>query len=189
MNILFFDFETDKIPEWKLPSEDPCQPHWVEFAAILANSETQEILQTARAIIKPDGWIIPDDVAAIHGITTERALAEGIPEIDALDKFLELFQHCQLRVAHNSTFDNRVARIALKRYRPDLIADEVWKDPALYYCTMVQYSKMFGGKWPKLGEAHEFLFNEPVTDAHSAMGDTKACMRIYFELQRRAAAA
>ncbi|HFO1417848.1 TPA: hypothetical protein ACHIWN_005760 [Pseudomonas aeruginosa] len=33
-----FDFETTGIPEWKLPSEDPCQPHIVEVAALLCDA-------------------------------------------------------------------------------------------------------------------------------------------------------
>ncbi|KSJ98283.1 hypothetical protein APA24_21400 [Pseudomonas aeruginosa] len=36
-----FDFETTGIPEWKLPSEDPCQPHIVEVAALLCDAAGQ----------------------------------------------------------------------------------------------------------------------------------------------------
>ena len=36
-------------------------------------------------IIKPDGLIIPDEAIAVHGITNERANAEGVPFADIID--------------------------------------------------------------------------------------------------------
>ena len=82
--ILFFDTETTGLPLWKEPSEDPRQPHLVELAALLVNPDTREMIAFMDVIIKPNGWTIPVDVSEIHGITTERALAEGIPEEEAL---------------------------------------------------------------------------------------------------------
>jgi len=183
MNTLFFDTETTGLPEWKLPSEDAAQPHLVQLASILVDDQTREQKARLDVIIRPDGWIIPEDVAAIHGITTERAMDEGIPEVDALDMYLDLYKICHLRAAHNTTFDNRIIRIALKRYRPDLVSDEEWKDKNLYFCTMLEYSKVYGGKWPKLEEAYEKLLGKKLEGGHNAMVDTVACMDIYFALQ------
>ncbi len=183
MNILVGDTETNGMISWKEPSESEHQPHCVQLAALRVDPTTQDVLEQMDVIIKPDGWIIPQETIDIHGITMERAMDEGIPEVDALDMYMALHSKCGLRVFHNSTWDNRILRIMLKRFRPDLVTDEEWKDASRYYCTMVQYSKHFGGKWPKLAEAYEFLFNEKFENAHSAMGDTKACMRIYFKLQ------
>ena len=178
--ILFFDTETTGLPLWKDPSEDPRQPHLVELAALLVNPDTREMIAFMDVIIKPNGWTIPVDVSAIHGITTERALAEGIPEEEALDMFLALYEQCGVRVAHNTTFDNRIIRIAMKRYRPDAVSDDQWKDKGSYHCTMVEHSKVHGGKWPTLDEAHRHHFGTPLEGAHRAMTDTKACMKIYF---------
>jgi len=75
MNLIMpFDTETSGIPIWKEPSESECQPHLVQLAAILVEPDSREIKQEIDVIIKPDGWIIPDEVAEIHGITTERAI-------------------------------------------------------------------------------------------------------------------
>ena len=178
--ILFFDTETTGLPLWKDPSEDPRQPHLVELAALLVNPDTREMIAFMDVIIKPDDWTIPVDVSEIHGITTERALAEGIPEEEALDMFLALYEQCGVRVAHNTTFDNRIIRIALKRHRPDAVTDEQWKDKTKYHCTMVEHSKKHGGKWPTLQEAYFFHFGKNFDDAHNAMADTKACMEVYL---------
>lgn len=178
--ILFFDTETTGLPLWKDPSDHPDQPHMVQLAAVLADPESREIIDKMDAIIKPDGWVIPDDVAAIHGITTERALEDGIPEAEALDMFLAMYARCGLRVAHNTTFDNRIVRIAMKRYRPDAVTDDQWKDKSGYHCTMVEHSKKHGGKWPTLIELYKHHTGMDLTDAHSAMADTLACMDCYF---------
>lgn len=178
--ILFFDTETTGLPLWKEPSEHPDQPHLVELAAMLVNPDTRELIAFMDVIIKPDGWIIPEEVVKVHGITTERALAEGIPEAEALDMFLALYEQCGIRVAHNMTFDNRIIRIAMKRYKPDAVSDDQWKDKASYHCTMVEHSKKHGGKWPTLGEAFKFHFGREFENGHRAMIDTKGCMEIYF---------
>lgn len=186
MNILGFDTETTGIPLWKEPSEHEGQPHIVQLAGILVDSESREVISQMDVIVRPDGWIIPDDVAAIHGITTERAMDEGIPEPDALEQFLELYRQCQLRVAHNTTFDNRLIRIALKRFQPDLISDEEWKDNSRYYCTLVNCKKIMGGnKGHTLSEAYKHFTGNDLVDAHSALADAKACLQIYWELQAK----
>lgn len=189
MNLNFFDTETTGIPDYKAPSESEHQPHLVQLGAILVESDTRKELQVLDVIIKPDGWSWDDSDTSedgafkAHKITMERAMDEGIPEIEALDQFMEIHKKSGLRVAHNTTFDNRIIRIALKRYRPDLIPDEEWKDKSRYHCTMVEYSKRFGGKWPKLVEAYKHLTGKEIEAAHTAIGDTRSCMAIYFALQ------
>lgn len=181
--VLFFDTETTGIPDWKSPSDAEHQPHLVQLAGILADPETREEIKTIDVIIKPDGWSIPDEVAEIHGITTERALDEGIPEADALEQFLELYRESHLRIAHNTTFDNRIIRIALKRFCPDLISDQEWKDRERYYCTHLNAKKVMGGNsGHTLAEVYEHFVGKPLEDAHTAMADARACMAIYWAL-------
>ena len=73
--ILVFDVETTGLPLWNEPSEDPRQPHLVQLAALLVDDDTRQVISTLDVIVRPDGWLIPEDVAAVHGITTERAAA------------------------------------------------------------------------------------------------------------------
>ena len=178
--ILFFDTETTGLPLWKEPSDHPDQPHMVQLSALLVDADTRELIQLMDVIIKPDGWVIPEETIAIHGITNERALAEGIPEAEALDMFLAMYANAKFRVAHNTTFDNRIIRIAMKRYRPDAVSDEQWKDAALYHCTMTAHTKKHGGKWPKLTELYLHYFGREMEGAHTALADAKGCMEVYF---------
>ena len=82
-----FDFETTGIPEWKLPSEDPCQPHIVEVAALLCDAAGNTI-DRFEAIVRPNGWEISPEMTAIHGISHEQAMDVGISEAEALEGFL-----------------------------------------------------------------------------------------------------
>jgi len=182
--ILFFDTETTGLPEWKIPSDDPGQPHAVQIAAILCDEDTQEVIEEFEVIVKPDGWTIPDEVAEIHGITTEIALEKGIPEQEALMMFLGLYAECDLRVAHNTTFDNRIIRIGLKRFLPEAVPTEDWKDRDSYYCTLVNARKIMGGKsGHTLAECYLHFTGKVLENAHTAMADTRACMEIYFAMQ------
>lgn len=195
---LFFDTETSGLPLWGTPSDHPDQPHLVQLGALLVDMDSREVEQSLDVIIKPDGWTIPDDVANIHGITTERAMDEGIPEAEALEMFLEMWAQ-RLRIAHNQSFDERLIRIACKRFRDpkepgaEVPFSDMWK-AGRSACTQLiatpilklpptpkmKAARRFHHKSANLAEAYEFFMGKPMVNAHNAMADVLACKDVYF---------
>jgi len=194
VNIFFYDTETTGVPAFKDPSDAPHQPHIVQFAGALVDAETNRTIASIDLIARPDGWEIPAEVAAIHGITNERALAEGVPEALILSVVYGLWMRAQRRIAHNEQFDARIVRIACKRFLGESEA-EAWKAGqaectarmSTPLCAMPPTDRMrsagFGNyKTPKLSEAHEILLGEPLQNAHTALADVDACRRLYFHM-------
>lgn len=177
--ILFYDTETTGLPLWKEPSGDPRQPHLVQIAALLVDSETREVVEEFNLIVKPDGWTIPDDVVTIHGITTAYALEHGTSEADVLGAFLALHELADERVAHVESFDMRMVRIAIKRYRGDALAD-AWKAAPAQCTGKLAKEVLCLNKMPRLTEAHQQLCGTSMTGAHEAMADTRGCMAVFF---------
>lgn len=197
---IFYDTETTGLPLFNEPSEDPRQPHIVQLAACLVDLDKRETISSMDMIIEPDGWVIPDEVAAIHGITTEHAQAFGVSESLAVGMFLSLWERSQRRIAHNESFDARILRIALMRHESPAEAD-TWK-AGLAECTQIlstpilklpPTAKMIAArrnhhKSANLGEAYEFFTGKKLEGAHRAMVDVTACMDVYFAIQNRALA-
>lgn len=195
MNLkLFFDTETTGLPDFKAPSESAHQPHIVQLAALLVDMDTRETIQSMDVIIRPDGWTIPNEVAAVHGITTEHAIDVGIPESLAISMFMELWAG-RTRVAHNQQFDARIVRIALMRFQGEDSAD-VWKSGpaectatmATPICQLPPTAKMVRAgfnkfKTPNLGEAYRHFTGNELVNAHSAMADVLACRDVYFAIK------
>ncbi|MBS0279193.1 MAG: 3'-5' exonuclease [Proteobacteria bacterium] len=186
--VLLYDTETQGLPDWKSPSGGEQQPHIVELYAALADAESGHIVDELHAIVKPEGWTIPDDVAAVHGITTERATLEGQPEALVFTRFLQMHARAKERVGHNESFDARIMRIAHKRYRSDEEADAFKAAPA--FCTMRAMTdhcklpgKRGGYKFPSLSEAYQHFFGRPLEGAHSARTDALAAGKLYFALK------
>lgn len=179
--ILFYDTETTGLPQWSLSSDDPSQPHLVQLGAILADADTRKEVASIDLIIHPDGWVIGDEVSAIHGITQDMALRVGVSERLALNTFIQLWGSTDTtRVAHNKTFDQRMLRIALKRYESPHM--DAWADKDSHLCTMRMYQQLFGGKNVKLIDAYHDATGKELVNAHSAMADARACMEIYWWL-------
>src|SRR6185436_10750455 len=74
---LFFDTETTGLSR---------ESRMVQIAWVLCGHDGEEISRACH-IIRPEGFSIPRDATAIHGITTERAMAQGIPLAEALEGF------------------------------------------------------------------------------------------------------
>ena len=178
IELLGFDTETTGLPNWQTPSGGEDQPHMVQLAALRVDSETQEVKQSLDIIIKPDGWIIPEETIEVHGITQEYAMDVGVPEDLALEMFLAMHEGCEKRIAFNTTFDNRIIRIATKRYLHEPL-QEKWKE-APYECAMDLSRKVMGGKNPKLSAAYKHFIGKELEGAHNALVDTSACMEVYF---------
>ena len=200
---LFYDTETTGLPLFSEPSEDPRQPHIVQLAAQLVNLDTGRVISTLDVMIKPAGWVIPEEVSQIHGITTEMASDLGISETLAVEMLLDMSKG-RLRVAHNEPFDARLVRIACKRFFDEATAEE-WKAGAAE-CTQRLASpimklppteamlakRMRGPKSPNLREAYLHFTGRELENAHSALADVQGCRDVYRaikcgQLQRVAA--
>lgn len=202
MNLgIFYDSETTGLPLFKEPSEHPDQPHIVQLAALLVDLDTRKEISSMDVIIRPNGWTIPDEVAAIHGITTAHAEAVGIEEVTAIDMFMALWAGPgRLRIAHNEQYDARIMRIALKRFydKPEhvLPISDTWKEGkaectarlSTPLCALPPTEKMkaarrFHHKTPNLIEAYRHFTGRELENAHSAMADVMACRDVYFAIQ------
>jgi DNA polymerase III subunit epsilon len=178
---LFFDTETTSLINYGKPSTDAGQPHLVEIAALLVDFDWN-IVEQFHAVVRPFGWRIPAEVSRIHGITESMATENGIPEAEALAGFMALASQAKARVAYNEPFDARILRIACKRYAPELA--EWWRTmPSM--CAMQLTRGVFKGKTPTLLEAYTAVLGKPMEKAHTAMGDTKACMDLFKALVKR----
>jgi len=195
MNLaLFYDTETTGLPLFNEPSEDPRQPHIVQLGAVLVDMDSRNSIASLDVIVRPNGWTIPEEVSKVHGITTEHALAVGVPESLAVGLFMELCSG-RLRIAHNEQFDARILRIALLRHEPDASTADEWKSGAAKctaqlstpICKLPPTERMRAAgrnhhKTPNLGEAYRHFTGSELVGAHSAMVDVRACMAVYFAI-------
>lgn len=189
--ILVFDTETSGLVQSKLPDEYPTQPYLVQLACLVFNDDGGE-MGSVNLIVKPDTWVIPDEAAKIHGITTEIAKQYGIPLQVVMGVFFNLRAQATTLVAHNIDFDTKIMRINAAK----IGRSPTHPGPAHLACTMNMAMpimklpptpKMVAAgfdkfKPPSLSQATKHFFNEELEGAHDAMVDAKACARLYFHI-------
>ena len=164
----------------------------------MVDADTREVVQSFDMTVRPTAdWDIPEETSNIHGITTERALAVGLPESHAISALYAFHKLASLRIGHNQPFDARIMRIALKRFESEAVADD-WK-AGESYCTQraatpivkcPPSAKMLaagrkGNKTANLSEAFFHFTGGAIENAHTAMGDVLATMRVYWAIQDR----
>jgi DNA polymerase-3 subunit epsilon len=191
MKIIFCDSEsTGLISDYKVStSEFEKFPCLAELAFSLVDHETKEVIESECHIIKPDGWEIPVEASNIHGITTERADAEGSPLREVLEKCQAMQSKADFFVAWNASFDGKLVRAACCRVgmSPD-ISKMPTIDPmhiSTNYFKIPFPSGRKGNKFPKLTEAYLALFGKAMEGAHSAGTDVKGMIECFFELEKR----
>lgn len=203
--LLGLDTETTKLPIWGQPSESPEQPHIVQLAALLQSPDRSHPYKILNSLIKPDGWTIDETGEAfkIHGITNERANAEGRPINEVLDEFYAMALMAAYTVGFNVAFDKRLVRIAEKRRHGGAVNDEslpigvalgranvIELAPLMKaYCQIPPTAKMAAKnmtafKPPSLVEclAHIKPGYKPEEGFHDAMGDLKSTMEVFWWL-------
>lgn len=185
--LLFVDTETTGLPRsWRAPASDTDNwPRAVQIAWELTDGGGQ-VLEQASHVIRPDGFEIPPASTAVHGITTERAIADGVELAGVLDALDRQAAEAAVLVAHNVDFDRKILLAELIRGARESPL------PALpTFCTMRTSTAVCaipgerGYKWPNLDELHRCLFGEAVVDAHDAGADVRACRRAFFALVER----
>jgi DNA polymerase III epsilon subunit-like protein len=184
---LFFDTETSGLPRsHKAPVSDLANwPRIVQIAWLLIDEQGRQH-QAVEAIIRPEGFTIPEAAARVHGISTERALAEGQPLPQVLHQFLAALRQADSLVAHNLAFDEKVVGAELLRCGLPNPLPRFRR-----HCTMVASTDLcalpgpYGFKWPRLEELHHHLFGGTLSGAHDALVDVEATVRCFFALRSR----
>jgi DNA polymerase III epsilon subunit-like protein len=130
------------------------------------------------------------DSARIHGISTDRAKAEGVSLHKVLPQFNADVEKAETVVAHNLDFDLPIVTTEFVRCRLETHLAEkqtfcTMKTPQVVSWCKLPSKSGRGYKWPTLNELHIQLFQEEFTDSHNAGADVEACARCYFELRRR----
>lgn len=196
MSLVVFDTETSGLPAFGKAADAPGQPRVVQLAAIHADMDFNPITEY-QAIVRPDGWVVDPGAARVHGITTERALAEGVPILEVITRCDELMHLAKAICAFNIRFDNKFLRGERRRLgRPDLFGH--WPEiDAMHISTpvcalpptpaMVKAGRMHH-KTPNLGEAFRILTGQPFEKAHDALEDCRATLAVLRALKARGVA-
>ena len=108
-HILFFDTETTGLPVDSKRDALSSNGNWPDLVSIswsLYNGES--CIKRVTYLIKPDGWVIPEESIRIHKITMERAQAEGASLAEVLEELRGDISKSKYIVAHNMQFDKNV---------------------------------------------------------------------------------
>lgn len=177
MKLLIFDTETTGLPKHRQPAEKGPNnwPHLVSISWILLESTSNTELKACSYIIKPQGWVIPEESTRIHGITNDIANECGVNLSEVMLRFLS--EQCDAWVAHNLEFDIGVIMNAVLW---DLRVQFPKTNPKKM-CTMLlskhicQIPGNYGYKAPKLKELYFYAFRRyPDDDSlHNSLYDVR----------------
>lgn len=174
-NLFFFDSETGGL--------DHAKHDMIEVACIVTDPTGDHVLSEYCAKVLPLRPVDPQ-AAAINGYTKEKWAAEAVDIDTAMIKMLGLARDCVF-VSHNTPFDWAFFSTAL--------AARSARWPGDYHkIDTVALSMPFlkAGHVPnvKLSTMATF-FGVTHENAHSALGDARACRGVYLAAMKRFAAA
>ena len=186
---LIFDTETTGLP---LRDNAPIEeldnwPRMVQIAWQL-HDESGAVLEHKNLIVKPEGFEIPYKAEKVHGISTKKAMEEGLPLSTVLVSFNAALAQSTVVIGHNVSFDEKIVAAEFLRAKIASPFRDMKK-----VCTMwsgTDFTQIKGGrgggyKPPKLMELYTWLFEESFDEAHNAAADVDATARCFFEMYRR----
>lgn len=100
--------ETTGAWQWRLPDDDPAQPHVVRVASIL-EGQGGVVIDESSLIVQPDpAWVFEDGAVKAHGIGHDCAADRGVPIEDARAHLSSLMMMGQRLVGFSLDFQVRV---------------------------------------------------------------------------------
>jgi len=185
---IIYDTETTGLPKnYNAPLTDfENWPRLVQLAWQI-HDEKGKLLEVKNFLVKPEGFEIPYGSEKIHGISTERAIAEGEDLMFVLNEFNEALAKVNTVSGHNIEFDNNI--MGCEFLRKDVKTTLFEKNIVDTKEVSTEFCALPGGrggkfKWPTLSELHKKLFESDFDEAHNAAADVQATARCFLELIR-----
>lgn len=197
---VFWDTETTGLVDFSKRADDPAQPHLLQLAWMLVDLDGRRVLRAESRLVR-GATEISTEAAAVNGLTVDLLRVHGEPLPAVLTSFLWAIGGVDLGVAHNVGFDRRIVESAAHRAGESKLVDVLrrFKDEKRLRCTQAENASIVksrrengAAKFASLDETHEFYFGRPFREdgqPHDALQDVQACVRIFLEMERRAAAA
>lgn len=196
MKKVFFDTETTGLPE----KGKNWETDYLEFPFVVQLAWKDTAGGAGNFIIRPEGYLIPEEASAIHGITDKLAHDQGLFFRDVVPQFIETCLTADRIIGHNVYFDTSILKACVKRTMslyPEFPADYADKSvtalhkdkridtmqKTISFCSIPFPDGRKGKKWPTLQELYVKLFGETF-NAHNAWDDVLAVERCYNELVR-----
>lgn len=178
---LYFDTETTGFIKKTLPLNHPAQPRIVQFGAILLDNSNHTVAEVNLLVQQPEGSTIPEQAAAVHGITDAMCKQYGLPLMHICAIYKQLITKATLVVNHNLIYDLEMMELSIAQVGKQ----QDFPIPSTL-CTMRTMtdtchlpSPRGGFKWPTLQETHQHCFSFPFVGAHDAMADVRAVIAIH----------
>lgn len=190
--LYWHDYETSGV--------DPRRDRAMQFAGVRTNEDLTEVGAPLVAYCRPARDLLPQPEACLlTGITPQRALADGLPEVDFIDRIhAELARPGTCGVGYNSLrFDDEVTRFTLYRNFYDPYERE-WRDgnsrwDLIDLVRMTYALRPDGIEWPYDDRGRPSFRLEALTDAngighqaaHDALSDVRATIGLARLLKDR----
>lgn len=193
---IIFDLETTGIPAriqcglmpdyWMHDAYDGARMVSIAWR-VLGPAPDFDVIKDEYRVVYPNGFTVPPQATAVHGISHQDAEHDGVQLATVLDDLLEDLARCDVIVAHNAQFDLSVLRSELSRMgRRDAIELTFRKHVV---CTMKDGRAACRlPRIPKLGDLFRTLTGRELVGAHDARMDVDACAACYASLCRRSLA-
>ncbi len=199
---LFFDTETNGLPDYNLDLVDRAQPRILQLACLLTDDGGREMMSW-KAPIVPEGFQVDERLVGDNGKPTAFAINKlgngllnqyGIALRQALAMFRLFESKATLKVAHNYRFDGFLLKSEHARAGVEPISPPIEK-----FCTMKAMTEIMKlGPTPNmiaagfhdkpksasLAEAYSYVTGgKAIEKAHDALADVRACKEVFFWLK------
>lgn len=191
---LAFDTETTDLPRPHLELDHVTQPHLLQFAGVLFDESGRELDRLFTKVRPSPAALLSSHAYAAHGISLEEAFHCGVEVSEVFRWFTSASRRSTCIVGHNVQFDLQIMAIVAAR-----LGETGWSTPSQTFCTMTQSTPLvnlpptlrmmaagrFHPKSPSLSECIRHFFGEEHSDAHDAVADVRACIRIFRHLSQK----
>lgn len=182
---LVLDTETSGLFDFSKPADDPAQPRLASVTMLFPSADLTTIEREYSALVKPDGWMLSAEAAAVNGLTMERLEAEGVPVGAVLDEYEAAVRGGHVIAAFNAQYDLKQMRGELRRAgRDDLFHDTpntCLMRAMTPVCRILKANCRTDDDWkfPKLAEALAHIGKaHGAGEAHTARGDALGALEV-----------